>query len=634
MSEYKYHCLKQIGYQPQLFCLQRIETWSSSDRLKRLDFLIQIISNILDTTFSGSELTEYDKVTWIHGALNPSETLSQIRERAINILFDVFRLQPDYIVRQKLLSTIEDATKLPFNCGYKDDLITIIESNTRRVLSFYVELWDELELDLMFTIHRQIDWMAQCFPDIFNKEFECIKTSLKNNDLYQIFFVVFGYQKAGFRSMKYDEMDAYCNDKFNAYIDNISHKTLSKWIGIFELILKNIGQRYGEFFGFGRLLYELAIKKPKIGLLLLKQHKHVIEPFIESLVLGLWVSTEKNALKKELREFIKNKKYCREIAYVLTRVDDFDIRIAQSIFSVLKNSSDLVALNHLLASLYTSNRKSKPIQALFKSVMTSLTQHGETEWVKYCWTRDSILIEALDEGGIALIFENLLQAQRIDYEAEHLLLPIAKKSPLDTIKFFRKRIHYKQSLSKKSEWRYDAVPFNFQLLNGPFKNNAEIIIPEILTWFDSEDWLLTHEAQRLLYIIFSEFHPILKKSIESLIEKSKIEIVIDILKSYGGTTVVHDVCKRIITKATLTKKLKGQLFSLLSFPESKVMQGEYGTVNHYLSKKEEIKLWKTDTDKKILSFVGDYEVYLDQQIVYERKYAFRRKELNKKSFEF
>lgn len=625
-SKYKYYRLKQIGYQPQLFCLQRIEAWSSSHRLKRLDFLIKIISNILDTAFSESELTEYDKCTLTHGALNPCESLIQIRERAINILFDLFRTQPNYIVRQKLLSTIEDATKLP-NFYYEDGLITIIESNTRRILNFYIELWGELELDIMFTIHLQIDWMVQRFPNIFNKEFERIKMSLKNNYIYQIFFVIFGYHK---RSMKFDD---YCNDKFNTYIDNISHKTLSKWIEIFESILKNIGHRDKDFSGFGILLYNLAIKKPKIGLLILKQHKRVIEPFIERLILGLWRSSEKNALKKELRELIKNKKHCREIAHVLTNVDDFDIRVAQSIFSVFKNSNDIVGLNHLLVSLYVSNKKSKTIQILFNNVIEILSQYGETEWVKYCWAKDSILIKALDEDGIALVFENLVKVKIIDYEVEYLLLPIAKKSPLSTIKFFRKRIDYKQSLFNKSELWYEDVPLNFQLLNGPFKNNAEVVIPEILNWFNSED-LLIHKAQRLLQIIFPELHPILETKIEGLIEERKIENVLDILKSYGGTMIVHNVCKRIIEKVNLTKEIKSKLFDLLSFPEKKVMIGEYGTVEHYESKKEEIKSWKDDKTNKIKKFVEEYEGYLNKKITDENNNVFIRIESLKRNFEF
>jgi ppGpp synthetase/RelA/SpoT-type nucleotidyltranferase len=634
ISKYKYHCLKQIGYQPQWFCLLRIDAWSASEKLKRLDFLIQIISNILDSEFGGSQLVEYDKLTWIQGTLTPSDTLAQIRAKSINIIFNMFSSCLDFVVRQKLLSTLKNATKLPRN--YRDGLSNIIGSNIRNILNFYIDKTEGIELALMFEIHQQIDRVEIFFPKIFTTEIEKIKINLKNNETYQIFFIMYGYKKGTFLSMKYDEMNAHCNEKIKTYVEDISLNSLPKWVDIFNLILINHKNRFSEFDGFNELLYQLSFNKPNIGLILLKEYESLISPFIRTLIRGLWKSKEKNTLKKELLNLIKAKKYCQEIAWVLQRIDDYDAQMAQYIFSALKDSDDMPALNQLLASLLCSNNKTNSTKLLFNKVLSKLTHHGETGWIKYSWSKDSSVIESLDEKGISLIFKNLLMAPEIDYEIEHFLLPIAIKSPLSIIKFFRERINYKYSSAKIYILEYTAIPYSLDLLKASFNSNPEVLIPELLTWTSSngEYFSLIHEAKQLLYIIFKNIPPILEQHIETLIEKGKIENVIDIVSTYGGTTSLHNVCKRIISQSKLTKNIKTQLFSLLSFPENKVLQGEYGRVNHYQSKIVEIQNWANDPNKKIRSFSSEYITFLNLEISIEQKTAYRRVELNKKEFKF
>ncbi len=64
-----------------------------------------------------------------------------------------------------------------------------------------------------------------------------------------------------------------------------------------------------------------------------------------------------------------------------------------------------------------------------------------------------------------------------------------------------------------------------------------------------------------------------------------------------------------------------------------VVSGEYGFVEGYERKKQEIQDWKKDTSKVIKNFAQKYENYLSKQIGYERKKADEDIEIRKREFE-
>ena len=60
-----------------------------------------------------------------------------------------------------------------------------------------------------------------------------------------------------------------------------------------------------------------------------------------------------------------------------------------------------------------------------------------------------------------------------------------------------------------------------------------------------------------------------------------------------------------------------ELFIVLS--QMGVVSGEYGFVEGFKRKKEEIQSWKKDKNKVIQLFIKKYEEYLNERIVFEKK---------------
>ena len=120
------------------------------------------------------------------------------------------------------------------------------------------------------------------------------------------------------------------------------------------------------------------------------------------------------------------------------------------------------------------------------------------------------------------------------------------------------------------------------------------------------------------------------KLIKSKNEKN-IKIVFNILRAYKGEEFLHKVCKEWIKEYPKNDDYHKEIFIVLS--QMGVVSGEYGFVEGFKKKKEEIQSWKIDKNKAIQLFVKEYEDYLDKRILYEKKQADEGIELRKRRFD-
>jgi len=115
-----------------------------------------------------------------------------------------------------------------------------------------------------------------------------------------------------------------------------------------------------------------------------------------------------------------------------------------------------------------------------------------------------------------------------------------------------------------------------------------------------------------------------------IFHKNKAKIVLYILRSYKGETFLHNICKEFIKQYSKSKKYKQEMFTVLS--QMSVVSGEYGFVEGYERKKQEIQEWKKDKSKVIKNFAQQYDNYLSKRVDYEKKRADEDIEIRKREF--
>ncbi|GIW69057.1 MAG: hypothetical protein KatS3mg100_551 [Candidatus Parcubacteria bacterium] len=624
---------KKIYYHPQLFILDEFEKWDDKKLLSHLSLLVKVSEELLSPSFEGTSWSDHKTFTIHQGSLPAGDTVKKIRERAINVLKKLYSISETIYEKQQILQALGQATHTPHTGDYTPELEKIILENTNTLVSYYYSLVKEADNEIIKIIEEQLHWFVKRFQKGL-KNIKKLKSLIEKNAEYQMYKVFVGWDYRFSDELDYHQAKKERKQKIDEYIKQITDKNLSQWQKKILSTIKNYEQLEDreQFQYFNIFLNELGKQKPEIAQKLILENEKELEPFLVHLVAGIWQSKEKEKAKNILENWTKNGKHLSACAYIFEYVKEIDEPLLNKIYKKAKEQNDVKALTNVIRSIVSNFEQSKIGKDLFVNSINELKKHKNYWWVNHVWFGGNSILGALNKNDWKTVLENLLIAPNIDYHLEEILSVVAQRSPKELIGFFHERI--KIQAKKKREERYDAIPFDLHKLNEPLSQNAKVVIEEILKWFRKEDWLSYGEGGHFLQAIFPAFHQELEKQLIELLKsknKNKAKIVLYILRSYKGEIFLHNVCKEFIKQYPKSKKYKQEMFIILS--QMGVVSGEYGFVEGYERKKQEIQEWKKDKNKVIKSFAQQYENYLSKRIDYEKKRADEDIEIRKREFE-
>jgi ppGpp synthetase/RelA/SpoT-type nucleotidyltranferase len=624
---------KKIYYHPQLFILDEIEKLDDKNLLTYLSLLVKVSEELLSPSFEGTSWSDHKTFTIHQGSLPAGDTVKKIRERTISFLKKLYSLSETISEKQKVLQALGQATHTPHRGDYTPELEKIILENTNALISYYSSLVKEADNEIIKIIEEQLHWFIKRFQKGM-KDIKKLRSLIEKNTEYEMYKVFVGWDYRFSDDLNYHEAEKERKQKIDEYIKQITDKSFSQWQKKILSIIKNYGQLEdrGQFQYFNIFLNELGKQKPEIAKKLILRNEKELEPFLIYLVAGLWQSKEKGEAQKILENWTKAGKHLLACTYIFEYVKEIDEYLLNKIYKKAKEQNDVNALTNIIRSIVSNFEQSKAGKNLFIDAIKELTKHKNYWWVNHVWFRGNSILGALDKNDWKAVLENLLLVPNIDYHLEEILSVVAQNSPKELVGFFYERM--KIQAKKKREERYDAIPFDLHKLNVPLSQNAKDVIEEILKWFKKEDWLFYWEGGHFLEAIFPAFHQELENQLIKLLRsknKNKAKIVLYILRSYKGETFLHNVYKEFIKQYPRSKKYKQRLFIALS--QMGVVSGEYGFVEGYERKKQEIQEWKKDKNRVIKNFAKEYENYLSKRIDYEKKRADEDIEIRKREFE-
>lgn len=624
---------KKIYYHPQLFILDEVERWDDKKLLTHLNFIVKVSEELLSPSFEGTSWSNHKTFTIHQGPLPAGDTVKKIRERTISILKKLYSLSKIISEKQRILQALGQATHTPHTGNYTPELEKIILENTNTLVSYYSSIVKEADNEVIKIIEEQLHWFVKRFKNGL-KNVKKLRSLIEKNAEYDMYKVFVGWDYRFSDELDYHEAEKERKQKIDEYIKQITDKNLSQWQKKILPIIKNYEQLEdrGQFQYFNIFLNELSKQKPEIAQKLILENEKEIEPFLVHLIAGIWQSKQKERAIKLLEKWIKKGKHLSACAYIFEYVKEIDEPLLNKIYKKAKEQNDVNALTNVIRSIVSNFEQSKIGKDLFVECIKELKEHKNYWWVNHVWFRGNSILGALNKNDWKTVLESLLIAPNIDYHLEEMLSAVAQNSPKELIGFFHERI--KIQAKKKREERYDAIPFDLHKLNEPLSQNAKVVIEEILKWFKKEDWLSYWEGGHLLQAIFPAFHQELEEQLIKLLRsknKNKAKIVLYILRSYKGETFLYNVCKEFIKQYPKSKKYKQEMFMILS--QMGVVSGEYGFVDCYKRKKQEIQDWKKDKSKVIKNFAQQYENYLSKRIDYEKKRADEDIEIRKREFD-
>lgn len=633
-SKNDYHILQKIGYQPKKFILDKVEKWNKEELINRIEIILTSSRNLLNPSFEGTSMKDYKTMIFSSGSLKATSELSNIRTRTLKLLTKLYSFAKRNEQQKEILSAIEIASQTPHQGVYGDDIEEIVKNNARYIADFFIKILPGSNNEIISEVEEQINWLYKRFGEKELPTLKKLKKSIDNKKEYKIHKVFVGYEDRFSEKLNWDECRKVRTEKINEFINEINKDNFAKWKKrIFDIIRSYRISDPGGYQYFNIFLSELAKQKPELVLKILETTKHISFPFLVALISGLLKSNLKDKGRKIVREWIKKGVNLDVIANVFSYDADVDKEIVLLLFEKAKEENNVSALNGIIRIL-ANNFPKYENKKLFLDTLKELSVLKNYYWVNDVWHQKDSILDSLSEVDFQVIMDNLLFSSRVDYHIEGVLTYIAKINPKLVIDFFFNRIKINEK--KKKDVSYDTIPYNLHKLGNVLANdeNTDIVIKEVLKWFEIDGSIYSWSAANLLQIIFPDFSKKLERALLALIKEggeNNAKIVSSILEKYDGQIFLHSVCQEFVKKYPSTKDYINEIIHILS--KTGTVMGEYGFVNAYKKKKEEIQAWKNKKGKKLLSFVKEYEYYLDKQIEYEQKRADEQVDSMKRNFE-
>lgn len=654
LIRYDIDVLQKAGFYVQDVILSYLESLSVSSLSEIKGVLIEVGRSILDPS-TESTSSDYKTFTIRHGSIPGNMEVDKLRQRALILLINNYDSKDVNSIKNQMIAAFKIATSMPRMVNYSDELLALVLKNSMELIDFYISLISCESHQILNSLEHDVCFLYRFASDINDgervKNTLCLgnssklaelaikfKNLLNSNEEFVIYKTLIGYQSVFDESWSDSEWDyrsknEYRENEVKKYIDNFKDEDKGSWERTILRCTSTESKDLATFPIFGQFLKYLSINQPEFIFYLINKHEKLLMCFSCPILDGLLKS---KAYKKALilmNHWVKQGKYLSDCARVFEYHEPVSKTLLEKILKIASNNTDTTALNRLIITAVKIYRESwSPIKTLFLPGLCELTKHKDTRWATdYWWFRSEAkeVIEALSEKEIGILLDNLIFMDKIESNSEEILNPIAKNHPQMILDFFKSRLEI-ESKTNKIGGSVDAVPFNFHCLNETLSINPGVVIETIASWCHTDYQSFIFGAARLVANIFPNFPIELENELIKLVitaDEINIHMVMTILRNFNGKPVINNVCKQIVSTLTEDSPLLSELFLVMQ--STGVVQGEFGQVNAFKQKQEDMSAWMKESNSKVINFATKYISDLEKRIVSEQKQAEESIELRK-----
>lgn len=642
-----------VGPGVQHIVVSFLENLTSEKRKKYFNSIIVLCDCLLEPSISGTTVT-YSNMTIHTGAIPASAEIKEIRQKTITFLEELYVISDSSKQKKKILSTLNAATRPSHSGQYGDDVKQMLLSNTLDVLKIYQRIVaSESDMETIQHIEHLAYWLHHNRgDDTVSKEALIVKGFIDANPEYQIFKVLIGFEGIfkPWRTRSEDNKgedkiwenefrhtEEVRNQRVEEYSGAITNDNFEEWRERILNYSKIESNDMATFPFFGKFLEKLSQKSPDLAIRLLEENSVALDHFLPCFFYGLLETSAADRLRKLMLAWIQSGQHLNSIARVYEYKTDLDVELLnllleKALESINDRNVAIPALRQLIAAVTANyNEVRKPlINTIFLKSLRALTSLGDVGGLLNIWFRKEVskIVEDMEPPVLKAVLENLILAKSIDYHAEQILTFIAQKEPSKVIDFFGIRLDSKAERALTDG--YDAVPYEFHILQKPLSLIPEQAVDIVSSWYDGNYGLFIYRGAKLLSNIFPEFPEPFQNKLIQLVRsgnKDKQMVVMAVLRNYDGKPIIHAVCKELVMAFD---EGSGELNEISIILDSTgVVEGEYGFANAYQAKMEEMTVWLDDSNDRVRSFAKKHIEQLTAQIDWAKKRADEDIELRK-----
>lgn len=381
-------------------------------------------------------------------------------------------------------------------------------------------------------------------------------------------------------------------------------------------------------------LKSIGQKRPRLALELVRNHQEVMDPFLIALLRGLWSSECEAEAEAIALQWIADHARLADLAKSLNVDNQPRLDLLTKVISEAERVGDTSAIIEAMgvaARQYA--RGHAGAKDVFMLGMREVAKRRDARWANVVWFNRDFrkLVEAMAPAERAEVLASMAPLKKVSYQAEEVLFAIGQQDPQELLNFLMARVREEQARKKDmlevetdEEDRFEAIPYSLHTLDKLLAEMPVPLLSAVRREFKTETagMFPYYGSARLIKAAFPAFEKPLQDQLLTYIRTGKpadIEFVVAVLRAYGGAAPILPVCKEIIKVVPERSSAWNEVAAALE--STGVVAGEYGMVQAFEAKHDEIAAWLDDGSPKVRAFAAWLTQILDQTIAQERQRA-------------
>ncbi|PSB04968.1 hypothetical protein C7B64_01730 [Merismopedia glauca CCAP 1448/3] len=634
-------------YGVQLLLLDLIADWLKENFVINLAISLPLIQSMLKIEFHSAETDPIKPfgIIFQQGRLGLSDSLRQIRERSLNILYEAYEQTSNLSTRLQIVRASCGAT--PHITPGEDisaELLNFLNANCAMTARFFLyKVLSNAELPILDEIAEWVIHIKR-FDRYQAEELNLLQQQLQNHKGYQLYRLLIGRcrydEDDNLLLLNWEKADRKRQERIDDYVDSLS--SLEQAIQELESILKQIRLiNEDKAFGLNDILRIIGQKRLDFASefveqvlsrnLELKHHlgfalagirfrdrekaRLYVQEWIEgddpilwrAIALSYhfidWSQPQLETEWKVLRQLVAKKSVIvdRELFWSISRLAPYNSELAVELLKILATRDNENTL-HQVAEIVSS---------------PNYEQDGET------WAIQFNNLQDLWE-----IIENFERLPYLDYKVEECLARLGESQPTLVIDFIERRIKLKPNkYSKKEYYQAFPTPFSRAFNNIDFKPEYPDLLRRVRDWTIQDDFLLSLKAPSLLKALSlnlkGQLYDILMEWVEAK-NIDKLKAIATILREFNTGEDFYNLSREIITR-TQDENILSSVGAAIHLTPGAIMGG---FSNFYKQRIEEVSPWQKDDIFQVRQFAKRVIQSLQQDV--ERAEA--QEDLEKRSW--
>lgn len=653
LSEHQMDVWKEAGPLVQLQLVAHIEKMDRRALEALRPVVMKVLGEALKSEISGTSAT-YNAVTFHRGAAVPSDTLEQARRGAIHILKRLFYEAESDDGRLQVLQTLSRAMQPPVR-GVNDALAKILFRDAADIVEFYIEIAPQQSYELLEHMEHVLLWQYRHKGKSGVKEEDRELGELRHALSERIFkfrdlvnadrtFVTFktlvGFESVFPPEWETDALDVkarevYRNAGITELVAEVTEERADEWLEMLSRCARADMKDGATFISFNNFLEKLGKSNPGILMSYLDRLDPRLGGFLPAMLGGLEVGAGREALHRKLLHWISEQRYVGQIAWYQRYAVEVDSRLLEAALGAAIASGDDGAVLKIVATSVArhSDVDGGLLHRALLPALRYLRDKGDTRWVNHVAVRatGSSVFRDLEPDQADFVLDTLVARSPIDYREEEILNEIAKRHPTRVVDFFGHRLRAERGAAEGN--RYEAVPYEFHLLKPSLESVPEYAVAAARNWFADDKEFFEYRGARLLANVFPVFTPRYEHALQAIYANgtsSDLEFLVQVLANYNGQPFTHALTQSIIEALHDGDPLLRQVSMMLD--SAGLLRGEFGLVEAYRRKKQEMEPWLADAREKVRAFAQRHIHSLNLQIAAEQRRSEEALEFRKRSF--